>query len=310
MISIVIPVYNTEQYLTNCIESVIRQTYKDFECIIVDDGSTDNSLLICKDYESRDKRIRVYHKENGGLSSARNYGIERAKGEFLYFVDSDDELFEDALSVLNENMKEGIDLVFGGFVRCSEDGTIQYSTKGDEIFTTTAKGALDLVAYPSKYYQTLGMAWLNLFKRSIIMKYGLRYGELYGAVEDRAFLVSYICVCKGLVGFTTHPIYMYYYDRSGSIMNTRFQGFKQNTLNTLDGRIAVLKTVRSFKKSPKIIYEATLAVYYTYLELRLYVRQFNRSELELELRRKVKSVLSPIVFVFCEVRDRIKKFIF
>lgn len=309
MVSIVVPVYNTENTLARCLDSVARQTYKGFECIVVDDGSLDRSLEIAKEFESKDKRFKVFHKDNGGLSSARNYGIERAEGDYLYFVDSDDELYECTLSVLHGEMKDGIDLVFGGFVRCDEEGTIQYSTESNQTITTTVKGAFDLVAFPTKYYHTLGMAWLNLFKRSIIDKNNLRYGKQHGTVEDLAFLVSYLCACKGRISFTTQPIYKYYCQQASSIMNTRYKEFKVNTLNTLDGRIAILDAARRFGKSRKMIYQAQLAVFYTYHDLVSYVRRFNHPELKPELKRKVDSVLSRSVYTGLTIRDRIKRLV-
>ena len=309
MVSIVVPVYNTENSLARCLESIARQAYKDFECIVVDDGSNDKSLFIAREYESKDSRFRIFHKENGGVSSARNYGIERVRGEYLYFVDSDDELYEDALYVLLDQMKDGVDLVFGGFVRCDDDGKMLYSTEGKVPFTTTVKGAMDLVAYPTKYYHTLGMTWQNLFKKDIILKNNLRYGEEHGNVEDLAFLVSYLCVCQSNVAFTTQPIYKYYCQQSDSIMNTRYKEFKVNTLNTLDGRIAVLDASRRFGKSRKMIYQAQLAVFCTYHDLVSYVRRFNHPELEPKLKRKVDSVLSSPVYMGLTIRDRIKRIV-
>ena len=92
--SFVVPIYNVEAYLERCIESIISQTYGDFEVILVDDGSPDSSLEICRKYEKMDDRISVYSKENGGLSDARNYGLARASGEYVIFVDSDDYIDE------------------------------------------------------------------------------------------------------------------------------------------------------------------------------------------------------------------------
>lgn len=309
MITIIIPVYNSEDYLTVCLESVIRQTYKDFECIIVDDGSKDNSLSIAKDYENRDVRFRVYHKENGGVSSARNYGIERAKGDYIYFVDSDDELYEDALSVLVFHISEDVDLVFGGYTRYDNSGRMIDPVKKVNSFVATPKEAMDLIAYPKRYYFALGMPWLNLFKKSLIMRNNLRYNEQYSIYEDLLFLVSYICVCRGNVAFTTQPIYKYFCQQSGSIMNTRYKEFKVNTLNTLDGRIAVLDAARRFGKSRKMIYQAQLAVFYTYHDLVSYVRRFNRSDLEPILRQKVDNVISQPLFLTYTIRDILKRLI-
>ena len=89
-ISVIVPIYNVEEYLGRCIESIINQTYQNIEIILVDDGSTDNSLSICKEYAIKDRRINIIHKENAGVSSARNIGLKKSKGEFVTFVDSDD----------------------------------------------------------------------------------------------------------------------------------------------------------------------------------------------------------------------------
>ena len=96
-ISIIIPVYNAEEYLDRCLESVLEQSFTSFEVILVDDGSTDSSPLICDRYSATDPRFRTVHKENGGVSSARNAGMDLAKGEYLMFLDSDDALLPDAL---------------------------------------------------------------------------------------------------------------------------------------------------------------------------------------------------------------------
>lgn len=100
LISIVVPVYNVESYLVNCVSSIIEQTYKNLEIILVDDGSTDKSKKICDDLAKKDKRIKVIHKDNGGLSSARNAGIDVAKGEYIGFVDSDDKINKNMYRIL------------------------------------------------------------------------------------------------------------------------------------------------------------------------------------------------------------------
>ena len=106
LISVIVPIYDVESYLPKCVESVLRQTYTNLEIILVDDGSPDNSGKICDDFAARDPRVRVIHKENGGLSSARNAGLDAAHGEYITFLDSDDWIAEDAyehlLSVLRK----------------------------------------------------------------------------------------------------------------------------------------------------------------------------------------------------------------
>ena len=114
-VSVIVPVYKVEKYLPECIESILAQTFKDFELILVDDGSPDNSGKICDDYATRDSRIRVFHKENGGVTSARRLGVENARGEWVMFVDGDDELFSHAVGVLIKytGRFDSVDLIEG-----------------------------------------------------------------------------------------------------------------------------------------------------------------------------------------------------
>ncbi len=106
LISIIIPVYNVEQYLHRCVDSVLNQTYKNLEIILVNDGSPDNCPFICDEYAKKDKRIIVVHKENGGLSSARNAGLEIVQGEYISFIDSDDWIHENYIEILYKNLHE------------------------------------------------------------------------------------------------------------------------------------------------------------------------------------------------------------
>ena len=106
LISIIVPIYKVEKYIAKCIESLIEQTYSTYEIILVNDGSTDNSLEICNSFKKRDKRIKVYTKENGGLSDARNYGLKKAVGSYICFIDSDDWVDNDFIEVLYNLLKK------------------------------------------------------------------------------------------------------------------------------------------------------------------------------------------------------------
>ena len=309
MISVIIPVYNSEQYLTKCLESIVRQTYKDFECIIVDDGSTDHSLSICLDFEKRDSRFRVFQKENAGVSSARNYGIRQSRSEFIYMADSDDELFDDALAFLASVMTSQIDLVFAGFEMINTEGKQVYSTNPGQDFIVNAKEAMDIVACPSKYYKTLGMPWLNLFRKSVIEKGGLEFDERYSIAEDRLFLVSYITNCSNCIRFTTKPIYKYYLRPSG-IMNTRYSVFQEKTLKTLDLYTEILKVVKSYAKSKKMIFQTKLAVYTMYQELCLYAIQFEHKEMCKPLKDKTISNLTSWDLIVLRGRHTLKTIAF
>ena len=115
MVSCIIPVYNTEKYLPRCIESVLAQTFVDWEMLLIDDGSTDASGSICDEYAAKDERIRVFHKENGGISSARNVGLNYAQGEWIFFVDSDDSLPKTSLESLLSRSSDA-NIIAGGFL--------------------------------------------------------------------------------------------------------------------------------------------------------------------------------------------------
>lgn len=122
LISVIIPVYNVESYLSRCVDSVVRQTYKYLEIILVDDGSTDSSGEMCDTYEKIDDRVKVIHKNNGGLSSARNSGLQIAQGDYIGFVDSDDYIAEDMYEILLAYMFDDVDITCCGNYNVSSNG--------------------------------------------------------------------------------------------------------------------------------------------------------------------------------------------
>ena len=128
-VSIIIPVYNVAEYLRRGLDSVLSQSFQDFELILVDDGSTDASGKMCDEYADSDSRIQVIHKENGGVSSARNAGLDCAKGEWVYFIDPDDVLLPDGLRTLVDGISEEVDAVMGGYEEISLAGTLLRSSE-------------------------------------------------------------------------------------------------------------------------------------------------------------------------------------
>ena len=185
MISIIVPVYNTEQYLPDCLDNILSQSFTDFELLLIDDGSTDGSGAICDAYAKKDSRIRVFHKENGGVSSARNFGIKKASGEFLTFVDSDDILGEKYLEHL---MGSDSDLVITGLQMF---GAWNETT----IFSEERR------VYRFGFSQALNMPKVNLiylyigakrFRKSIIQEHGILFDVTLFNLEDMHFVFSYM----------------------------------------------------------------------------------------------------------------------
>lgn len=192
MVSIIIPVYNVEQYISQCIESIFAQTYTDFELILINDGSTDKSGEICDNYAKKDSRIHVFHKKNGGVSSARNVGIEHATGEWINFIDSDDWISPDYLEKLMQNTLIA-DLTFWGFTIHNPDDS-QTTYKPSEQSAYGRKNIESVLAYLKQNQQQieyLGYTWNKLFKTSIIKEKNIRFIENLSTREDEVFTLSY-----------------------------------------------------------------------------------------------------------------------
>ena len=186
-ISVIVPVYNVEQYLEQCVLSLVHQTYKNLEIILVDDGSTDNSGKQCDEYADQDKRIRVIHKENGGLSSARNAGMKVAKGDYIGFVDSDDyiseSMYEDLMQLALQYHAE---VVCGRHQRFGdvEDGE---SNESGEAIKFTGDEVLHILLHGDPRYLMTISVWDRLYKRELVEKLKFPDGKCY---EDIVFTMK------------------------------------------------------------------------------------------------------------------------
>lgn len=192
MISIVIPIYNTEKHLHSCVDSILAQTFLDFELILINDGSKDASGKICDEYAQKDARIRVFHKENGGVASARNLGIENAIGEWITFVDSDDFIPLGALHNLTRNNYE--DLIVGGYKNHCSDKL---------IVATDEKEVIDKFSFKEFLSHNINITlfrtpWCKLFKKEIIDRENLRFDESLVFGEDTVFVTTYLLHCNSI----------------------------------------------------------------------------------------------------------------
>lgn len=174
LLSVVVPVYNVEEYLTKCMESILKQTYKDFEVILVNDGSTDSSAEICNSFAVKDKRIKVIHKENGGLSSARNTGIQNAKGKYIAFIDSDDYITKDSFEVLiNEAIEYDLDIVCGNRIIVYTDKQI----KPKQRLCKKIYSGEDFLCENLKNNSMPMCAPYNIYKRELICNNNILFKE-------------------------------------------------------------------------------------------------------------------------------------
>lgn len=251
LISVIVPVYNVEQYLEKCIDSIINQTYKNLEIILVDDGSTDNSGNLCDLLAKKDSRIVVYHKENGGLSSARNFGIDKANGEFIGFIDSDDYIDNDMYETLyNLIKKDKSDVSMCGLYNIyanRKDSQVKEVKK----YLMNAEEAIQMVL-DSKI--TSVTAVNKLYRKEIFNN--LRY-DLGKTSEDAFIIVRLLDKCN-LISMTNERKY-YYYHRTNSITKKPFSEKSRDVLDAYNLNYSIVE-----EKYPKIISSAKRRVLWAY----------------------------------------------
>ena len=235
MISIIVPVYNVEEYVKRCVESILSQTYRDFELILVDDGSTDRSGEICENLKKEDGRILVFHQENSGLSAARNRGLSEAKGEYITYIDSDDYVDEAYLEVLYSlASKEQAMVAVCGYQLVVENQEVEkYGEKCDEPHLLSGREAVKEIVAGNK--RSMITAWGKLYHNSL--RNLLVYPE--GRLHEDEFVTYKVLYQAEQVVETPAPLY-YYFQREKSIMN---QGYN---LRRLDKLIALHEAISFF----------------------------------------------------------------
>lgn len=211
MVTVIVPVYNSGKYLHQCIKSVINQSYKNFEIILINDGSTDNSGEICDGYAKSGNRIRVIHTKNNGPAAARNIGIKNSKGDFIFFLDSDDFIENNALTLLVENNnKYKVDLVVGDFkkIKDNNSGSIPACVfSSDKLLTKQ-----DIIDYARCYlkkpnrFLLFAYSWGRLFKSSVIKKNNIFFNTELHTFEDVAFNFDYLNNINRIF-FLKEPVY-------------------------------------------------------------------------------------------------------
>ena len=223
LISVIVPIYKVEKYLCECVDSIINQTYKKLEIILVDDGSPDGCGEICDKYAEQDERISVIHKKNGGLSDARNAGIKQCKGEYIVFVDSDDYMTFNGIELLvNSIISNDADIVVGG-VKKFEDSTknIIWKTSLDspEIVQNSKEAIIDVL-------ENGCASWARIYKSSLYKNILFPVGEIN---EDEAIVIDLLKNSKKIVKIND-LVYCYRY-RSESITSTNWTAKKLDWVN-------------------------------------------------------------------------------
>lgn len=221
-ISIIVPVYKTEKYLHRCIDSILTQTFTDFELILVDDGSPDRSGVICDEYAAKDARVRVIHKSNGGVSSARNAALKIAEGQYLMFCDSDDYADPQWCSKMYDVIQQHPD----AWVNCN---VWRVDTQGRKqvMYAETIDAPYQHVTFYSLYTAALcGSLWSTILSRDVVERNYLRFNEGYTMGEDTDFMMRYHSHCTGNL-LVPQPLYNYYQNEGSTVHSYRSDNFER-----------------------------------------------------------------------------------
>lgn len=260
MISVIIPVYKVEEYLEQCIDSVLNQTHKNLEVILVDDGSPDKCPEICDKYALKDNRVRVIHKENGGISDARNYGLKVATGKYIAFVDSDDWIERDMYEHLfNLMVEHNADIAECGVNWCYKNKTV--SAKSNSTICVDMHTAM--CGFLDRSLKIAPTVWNKLYLRDVVKQVNFPYGRLH---EDGFYTWRAIYSCKKYA-LSSECKYNYRQDRIGSIMTTQSEINLKSYYDIIDAfeeRNKFFESEKEFvflKKSQAYYYRTTVTFF-------------------------------------------------
>lgn len=214
LVSVIVPAYNVAPYLEECVNSILASTFREYEILLIDDGSTDETGAICDALAKCSDKIRVFHTENGGLCAARNLGLDNAKGKYISFVDGDDLISPHMLALLTAAMRDDIQLVCCRFVRCKRED----ERFADSEMYNTCNADQTACAHKILIGGFGCCVWNKLWRKSILDEHGIRFRTGRYAIEDQFFVMDYLPYCERAI-FLDAKLY-YYVMNDGSIMNT------------------------------------------------------------------------------------------
>lgn len=287
LVSIIVPIFNTSKYLRRCINSLIGQSYRNIEIILIDDGSTDHSADICKTMRSIDKRITYLYQNNKGVSAARNEGMKRARGEWLCFVDSDDWADIDMVSKLLA-VSEKADIVIGGYYFSSTKGLMKQDFFDDVISTQHRKEELYLIgnALGCSFYGATGVAnvgvpWAKLYRKSVVEELAVFFPNGLVRMQDTIFNLQ-LFQKKLRIEFINYPIYYYCYVKESAVhmYNPSFESLSKNVSDWIEKVVVsddnAIGQLKVFKKLSLLMETIKL--------------QYCHSECNLKLNEKIKHI--------------------
>lgn len=281
MISIIVPIYNSEAYLERCIESILSQQFCDYELLLVDDGSSDASGSICDEYARNNPHVLVFHKQNGGVSSARNYGMEHASGEWIYFADSDDMLMPDCLQTLADCTADDVDMVVAR--HSASNATVTY----DGIVSRTKVLKMLLKPAKSNYLGNIGD---KMFRRTVIADNAIVFDENIYYGEDRLFITEFLCCSLRSVRIIPYIVYCYT-QHPASAMEMLAARYSERYITDIDSCVRSKSLVFDYTTNPFLRYAALWLICESAIRVLSHIMLHAKkcSELEREIILKLKN---------------------
>ena len=275
LVSIIVPVYKVEQYLKRCMDSVLNQTYKNIEIILVNDGSPDNCPALCDKYAKIDSRVRVIHKENGGLSSARNVALDSVKGDYIFFVDSDDWLALDTLEVLNEYLEKDYDMISFQRTYLTEEKVVEKGEKNPKDMDVSQYIDASFLGRYDFFVTT------KIFKAEVFNNVRFLEGRNY---EDLEIMHRLFLNLKKVVGLD-YFLYYYWKGNEGAITNTiTMKNIKDHYLSANEIYRASKKYLEDRGKDA-----SNIVAWYKVEMSQLYIDYLKSTDKDAELFAKIKS---------------------
>lgn len=283
-VSVIVPVYKAEKFLCQCVDSILSQTFGDLELLLVDDGSPDRSGVMCDEYAAKDSRVRVLHKENGGVSSARNVGLDYAQGEWIAFVDSDDWVDKDFLSPL-EHDNETVDIIHVGFVK-------EYPN-GEKVFCEPkpigVMNAQDFFSMGTFMSQSV----TYFCRKRLVDLFGLRFPQGVAYSEDREFIAKCVLSARFVAQIGKTP----YFYRA----NPKSAIYKKRSYDSCLDDLRVMRHVRDFVEKNKIVWKPSASSFFYSMQLDSYLFALALSCQNIQWKM-VKHDMRKALSLFPEVR--------
>lgn len=294
-ITVIVPVYKAEKCLAHCIDSILAQTFKDWELWLIDDGSPDRSGEICDAYAKKDERIKVVHKDNGGVSSARNVGLDMANGKWVVFVDSDDWC---EANYLADFFHDTIDLQEGDIVLQSRknevDGkVVDTLSLNDAVYQNVAEAMLE------NGLLTFGAPYCKLYSNKVIQKYGVRFPEAYSYGEDTTFFFRVLTFTKRVI--TTSKCNYHYVDSYEGSLSKKDHDFKPLAAFLKDSMILVKQIDCDFEANEKLIDTYTYS--FKNLILRSMINMYRLKYDFISKKECIKCIKKDLLPMINDVRD-------